>query len=465
MLDNSLEGVLLWFAANRLGAIAAPVNTAFKESYLQAQLADCGAQIAVFDAEYVHRLEAIRRQLPELSTVFVRDANVGGTGVAALLSDRTDRVEEEVKPEDTSILVYTSGTTGPAKGCMIPHDRVCGAGWTTGYRLNLTGDDVMWTALPLFHLNAIGITVGSALMAQARAAISSRFSVSGFWPEIERSGATMIGLLGSMAALLANAPETEAERRCFRQINHIVVAPYPKEIAEVWRKRFGVYSHPPMYGMTEAAPITSTLPGDPAVPPGSSGRIGVDFDVRIVDDNSDEVPAGAVGEIICRPLHNGVFFNGYWGRPADTVKAWRDLWFHTGDMARVDENGYLFFADRKKDYIRRRGENISTLQMEEVFLAHPAIADIAVHAVASPLGEDDVKITVQLSSPGVVSHEELCRWAIDRLPYFAVPLYIEFRETLPRGPTGKVLKDQLRADGRTPNTWCRDDSGVTFARR
>ena len=158
-------------------------------------------------------------------------------------------------------------------------------------------------------------------------------------------------------------------------------------------------------------------------------------------------------------------FSGYWNQPEATVKAWRNLWFHTGDLGRIDADGWFYFVDRKKDYIRRRGENISTHEMEAVFRQHPAIQDVAVHAVLSPMGEDEVKVTAEINPGAEITEEALCRWSIDRLPYFAVPLYVEFRESLPRSATGKVLKEELRADGKTPTTWDREAAGVTFTRR
>ena len=143
----------------------------------------------------------------------------------------------------------------------------------------------------------------------------------------------------------------------------------------------------------------------------------------------------------------------------------RNLWFHTGDLARLDSDGFLFFVDRKKDYLRRRGENISSFEMERTFVAHPDIKDVAVHAVPSEHGEDDVKVTAVLQEGATVTEEELCRWSVDQVPYFAVPRYIEFREDLPRNPVGRVLKYELRDDGVTEATWDREAAGFTFDRR
>jgi crotonobetaine/carnitine-CoA ligase len=158
-------------------------------------------------------------------------------------------------------------------------------------------------------------------------------------------------------------------------------------------------------------------------------------------------------------------FAGYWNRPDDSLAVFRNLWFHSGDLARVDDDGFLYFVDRKKDALRRRGENISSFEMEKTFFGHPAIKDVAVHAAPSDMGEDEVKVTAVLQPGAELSAEELCRWAAERVPYFAIPRYIEFRDDLPRNPVGRVLKYELRAEGVTAATWDREAAGVTFERR
>lgn len=461
MLDNNLEHVLLWLAINKLGAISAPVNTAFKGDYLRNQLADCGAKLFIAEMDYRERFEQIAAALPDHPRLFTRNGNL-----ADLLSDRDEAIADTNTPGDTAMLVYTSGTTGNSKGCMIPHNLPCNLGWGAVNNRGFTSDDIIWSPLPLFHLNAIAVVVVTALIAQCRAAIASRFSVRNFWPEIERSGATIVSLLGSLAALIADAPDEPAAARCRGQIRKLFAAPFPADVAAKWQRRFDVTaSAAGGYGMTEAATIATTLTTDTQAPAGSSGRSGIDFDIQIFDADDRPVPIGDVGEIVCRPRLPGILFSGYWRKPEASLAAMRNQWFHTGDLGRMDADGYLFFVDRKKDYIRRRGENISSTELEGVFRAHPAIRDVAVHAVRSPLGEDDVKVTAELVAPDSVTEEELCRWSIERVPYFAVPLYVEFREQLPRSATGKVLKNQLRDEGCTPTTWNRDNANIDLKRR
>jgi crotonobetaine/carnitine-CoA ligase len=189
------------------------------------------------------------------------------------------------------------------------------------------------------------------------------------------------------------------------------------------------------------------------------------FDVRIFDDDDHELARGREGEIVIRPLRPHTMFEGYWGRPEATVEASRNWWYHTGDVGRIDLEGYLFFVDRKADYLRRRGENISSFEVERVLMSHGALADVAVHAVPSPLTEDDLKVTATVKEGASVTEEELFRWCVDQLPYFALPRYIEFRAELPRSPVGRVLKRDLRAEGVTAATWDAEAAGITYERR
>ncbi len=189
------------------------------------------------------------------------------------------------------------------------------------------------------------------------------------------------------------------------------------------------------------------------------------FDVRIFDDDDHEVPPGTDGEIVLRPKRPHVMFEGYWGRPDVTVETSRNWWYHTGDIGRIDEDRYLYFVDRKADYLRRRGENIASFEVERILMGHGGLADVAVHAVPSELTEDDLKITATVKEGAELDEESLFRWCIEQLPYFALPRYIEFRAALPRNPVGRVLKRDLRDEGVTPTTWDAEKSGIEYERQ
>jgi crotonobetaine/carnitine-CoA ligase len=471
ILDNNLHAVLSWFAINKAGGVSVPVNTAYKGEFLLHQLNDCGARIVLAEADYAQRVLEVEGGLRSVEVVLQRGgARVASSRIKVLdlgdaFSAPGEPWDDPNVPTDLAMLIYTAGTTGPSKGCMISHNYVCNLGRQVVLTDERNRDDCNWTALPLFHMNATGGSILSCMFVGARVAIFPRFSVSRFWPDIRRSGATVASLLGSMITFLAEAEDTADARACFGQLHTVRGSPFPAPLQEKWKTRFGVRrAGSNSYGLTEAARVTGSQ-ADEDAPPGSSGRPNADFDVRIFDDDDNELPPGTPGEIVVRPRRPNIMFDGYWNRPADTLKIMRNLWLHSGDIGRMDDAGYLYFVDRKKDYLRRRGENISTFEVETGFRAHPDIADVAVHAVFSDAGEDDVKATVVLKTAGAVTEEMLCRWAIERLPYFTIPRYFEFREDLPRNPVGRVLKYQLRADGCTPTTWDREKAGVQVPKR
>jgi carnitine-CoA ligase len=471
ILDNNLHAVLSWFAINKAGAISVPVNTAYKGEFLRHQLNDCGAAVVIAEADYAQRIVEVQEGLSATATLIQRQGEMAQSSRLKVLAldDLFEASSEPLPdpnlPADLAMLIYTAGTTGPSKGCMISHNYVCNLGRQVVLTEDRHQDDCNWTALPLFHMNATGGSILSCMFVGARVAIFPRFSVSRFWPDIRRSGATVASLLGSMITFLAEADDTADSRACFGQLHTVRGSPFPAALQEKWKTRFGVRrAGSNSYGLTEAARVTGSRHDEDA-PPGSSGRPNADFDVRIFDDDDNELPHGVAGEIVVRPCRPHIMFDGYWNRPADTLKIMRNMWLHSGDIGKFDQDGFLYFVDRKKDYLRRRGENISSFEVETGLRAHPEVADVAVHAVFSESGEDDVKATIVLKSAGTITEETLCRWAIERLPYFTIPRYFEFRADLPRNPLGRVLKYQLRAEGCTPATWDREKAGLQVPKR
>jgi crotonobetaine/carnitine-CoA ligase len=359
--------------------------------------------------------------------------------------------------------MYTAGTTGPSKGCMISHNYLMYVGRMLIWLTDRTDDELNWTPLPLFHLNAVA-TVLSSLELGAAASVSPRFSVTGFWVDVERTGARIVNMLGTMIPLVAQMDDTEEMLRCKGQIRAVLGVPFTPALEKIYQERFGIERvGTPAYGQTEAASMITAKVG--TAKPGTSGRLNEDFDIRIFDDDDHELPTGTAGEIVCRPKKPNIMFDGFWNRPEATQAQMRNQWFHTGDIGRFDEEGWFYFVDRKKDYLRRGGENISSFEMEVALMRSGLVAEVAVHAVASELSEDDVKLTAVLPPGSSMTEEELCRWAIDNLPYFAVPRYIEFRTEVPKNPVGRILKYQLRDEGVTPTTWDREAAGITFSKR
>jgi carnitine-CoA ligase len=472
VLDNNIDAVTAWFAINKIGAISVPINTALRGEFLRHQLNDAGGPIVICEEAYLPRVVEVADQLPCVRLILCRGAAPAQpacrVAIAPLDAHRgTNDVPIEItaKPADIACIIYTSGTTGPSKGSMQSYNYFCHLA-----RQRLTANpasaaDITFTPLPLFHNNAIATGVTATVLSGGRIAIAPRFSLSNFWPEIHRSGATIVSLVGTIAALIADAPDNEWSKRCHGQVHTVRGVPFTDAVKEAWRHRFGslnVGSND--YGMTEAALIT-WLPRGAFAASGSSGKRCEAFDVRIVDDDDREVPVGQAGEVIVRPNRPNIMFQGYWRRPEATVAAMRNQWFHTGDIGRFDEAGFFYFVDRKKDYLKRRGENISSYEMEVAIKAHPAIQEVAVHAVPSNLGDDDVKVTAVLRTGETVAAADLCLWIAERVPYFAVPRYIEFRTELPKNPQDKVLKYQLRQEGVTAATWDLETSDIRLQKR
>jgi crotonobetaine/carnitine-CoA ligase len=494
LLENSSPALLTWAGTVCAGRVAVPINTAYKGAYLTHQLTDSGSRVMVVAASYLERVAAIARDVPSLEHVIVvDDADAGpdeqdGSAAAASSGDtsslghvalhRWDDVIRaadtgptvDVQPSDLATFIYTGGTTGLSKGCMLSHNYHEALAQQIGLCWKRTADDVAWTPLPMYHFNALVTAVVGTLLFGGRGAIFRRFSVSQFWPEMNRVGATITSTLGTMAYLLAHdvdRPEMPGSGRpeANRTLRLMGAVPLPPEVDDIIRSRFAIETFSGAYGVTEASLISWQPPGVDNRP-NAAGVVNDEyFDVRIFDDDDHERAPGADGEIVIRPKRPHVMFEGYWGRPEVTVETMRNLWYHTGDIGRIDEDNYLYFVDRKADYLRRRGENIASYEVESILMGHGALADVAVHAVPSPLTEDDLKITATVKEGADLDEEELFRWCIDQLPYFCLPRYIEFRGALPRSPVGRVLKRELREEGVTPSTWDAEAAGIEYERR
>jgi crotonobetaine/carnitine-CoA ligase len=476
LVENSPEAMLFWWATVLTGAIAVPINTAYKGDYLRHQLTDSATSVLVVQGDLVSRAAPIVGEvegLDHLVVIGAPDDDVSRMTVHRwddLRASDARRPDSAVDPSDLGTFIYTGGTTGPSKGCMLSHNYHEALARQIGICWRRTGDDVVWTPLPLFHFNAIVTAVLGPLIYGGRGAIYSRFSVSNFWPEMNRTGATITSTLGTMAYLLANdvdrpemprsgAPEANTSLRL------VGAAPLPVEIDSILRERFAVDTFSGAFGLTECSLVSWQPPGIENKP-NAAGVVNHEyFDVRIVDDDDIEVATDSPGEIVVRPKKPHVMFEGYWGNPQATVDASTNWWFHTGDIGRIDADDYLFFVDRKADYLRRRGENISSFEVERILMGRGDLADVVVHALPSEMTEDDLKVTAVRQSGVDLTEEALFRWCIDQLPYFALPRYIEFRDDLPRSPVGRVLKRTLRADGVTPATWDAEAAGVEFERR
>src|SRR5262249_54222439 len=320
-------------------------------------------------------------------------------------------------------------------------------------------DDILYTCLPLFHVNAQVCTVLAALVFDAQVAMYEHFSASTFWEEIHRARATVFLALGAMGNILAKAPSHVADRD--HQVRLAMVVPPPEDL-EGFERRFGLRVVYETFGMTEG------IVSPPAIVeprrPGCCGRPTAETEVRIMDDDDNALGPRQTGEIVIRPREPYTMMSGYYGMPEATLEAFRNLWFHTGDLGWMDEDGFLYFVGRKKEAIRRRGENISAFEVECIVNQHESVLESAAIPVPSDLGEDDLKIIVVLKEGEKLQPEDLIAFCESRMAYFMVPRFIEFREQLPKTPTQRVEKYKLQAEGNNAETWDREAAGYQLRR-
>lgn len=360
---------------------------------------------------------------------------------------------------DPSCILYTSGTTGPSKGVLLSHGANLHLARTVIDLMGYEADDVLYTAFPLFHVNAKFTSVATALLSGARLVLDDRFSASAFWDRMRDEGVTAFNYMGTMLSILDKQPESTADadnpvRRCYG-------AACPASIWERFERRFGVRLHE-HYGMTEIGIATMNTVSCRRV--GSCGHAAPYFEVRIADQEDRELPDGEIGEIQVRPLQPEVMLREYWQRPDATIATFRNLWFHTGDMGSRDEDGFFYFADRLQDAIRRRGENISSWELESVIATHPAVLEAAAYGVPAELGEEEVMVAVVLKEGEAVTPAELLDFCQERVAHFAVPRYLCFRDELPKTPSQRIQKFKLREEGITPYTFDRVAHGYEVHR-
>jgi crotonobetaine/carnitine-CoA ligase len=365
-----------------------------------------------------------------------------------------------VQPGDTLAILYTSGTTGLSKGVCCPHAQFYWWGRHTAQLLELgrtAEGEVLLTTLPLFHTNAMNAFF-QALLTGSTLVVEKRFSASGFWPALVRHRATVTYVLGAMVPILLSRQATAQDRA--HQVRIALAPGVPPRFHAQFHQRFGMRLLDG-YGSTETNFVIGL---DAGQRPGSMGRVVPGFTARVADEHDAEVPPGTPGELLLRAEQPFAFASGYFDMPDKTVQAWRNLWFHTGDRVVRDADGFFTFLDRLKDAIRRRGENISSYEVEQVLLSHPAVAVAAVFPVRSELAEDEVMAAIVPREGVALDPVELLRFCEPRMAYFAVPRYLEFMAALPSTENGKVQKFKLRERGITAQTWDREAAGIQLRR-
>ena len=471
LLRNSPAFLLALFGALKRGVIFSTINTELKGAFLEHQLRNTAPAVVLVDDELRPAFDTVNASgLSVTHTVIVgagaADALPGTARVA--FGELTDApADPDVlvtpRPQDVAMIMYTSGTTGPSKGVLMPHGHCYLAGLGLATTVRLAREDRYYVCMPLFHANGLLMQIGGCLLAGTPAHVARRFSASTWLEEVRGSRATVTNALGVMPEFIFRQPATARDRE--HSLRLIMAVPIAEEWGAAFEERFGVRFFQG-FGMTECNIVAYSDPADPLLP-GCAGRVLSDwFEVRVLDPETDEpLPADAVGEIAVRPKLAWGTCAGYYRMPEQTVEAWRNLWFHTGDAGRFDAEGRLWFVDRIKDCIRRRGENISSYEIEQVLNAHPAVAESAVVGirVAGAGGEEEVKACV-VAAGAAPDPVALLDWCAERMPRHAVPRFVEFVPAVEKTATGKLRKPELRQAGVTPSTWDRQSAGYVLPR-
>ena len=475
MLENSPEIVLLYVALGKLGAVSVPVNTAAKGELLAYYLEQSDSELVIADAELVERLVPVTSQVSKLRFVIsladepgARAPHVGGLELTqndfGLLLDAPDTAPPvAVRFCDLHSLIYTSGTTGPSKGNMSTHAHALTCGFELAQTYGYRSDDVLYVCLPIFHGNAWLCSVLPALAADASIAIARRFSASNFWDDIRTYGVTQFNALGAMTNFIWSRPPDPRDRD--HKVRQVMVVPTPKQFFHEFQARFGI-EFTSVYALTDCGMVTARGPGDPKDKWASAGKACQDVEIRIVDEDDFEVPRGETGEIVVRTSVPWIYAQGYYKMPEATANARRNLWFHTGDRGSMDADGYISFVDRKKDAIRRRGENISSFEVEQIILKHPSVLDVAAFPVASEHSEDEVMVSVVPREGCTLSEVDVIEHCRDNMAYFMVPRYVDIVPELPKTMTEKVEKYKLKdaAMARLGSIWDREKVGIVVKR-
>lgn len=442
------------------GVVIVPINTASRGAQLEHVLTSTGPRVVVGDAEMLQHVTPLVRP-PEVEQVWQLGARDRHTWQGLRTGEQPGPAESvgptRLRPDDPLAILFTSGTTGPSKGVICPHAQFYWWACVVGEMLSLRPEDTTYTCLPLFHTNALN-AFAQALMHGSRFVVGPRFSVSRFWARAAAAEATVTYLLGTMVSMLASREPSRDDRS--HRIRIALAPGTPPALWEAFAERFGI-SIIDAYGMTETNAVLGPVGG--AQRPGWMGRVMPGFEVKVLDEANSPVPDGSAGELVMRADEPLAFASGYWRMPEATAQAWRDGWFYSGDRV-VQDQGWFRFIDRIKDAIRRRGENISAWEVEQVLIQHSAVEAVAVIPVPSELGEDDVMACVVPAEGAGVDPVDLIRFCEGKIPYFAIPRYIDLLRDVPLTENGKVRKNLLRDRGVTETTWDRDREGVRVSR-
>jgi crotonobetaine/carnitine-CoA ligase len=467
VMNNRPEFLFLWFGLCKLGAVEVPINVAHRGDVLTYMIDRADCRLIVMEAPFTDRIEPVLKDLPKVEKIVI--INDAGTSIPSLgkpvldwpaVFDNEGKFEEpEVIWSDPFIVMFTSGTTGPSKGSYMPHNYALVMGEKVALGAEYTDKDRLYNALPLFHGNAQLLSTMPALMSGGRMLLAERFSLTSFWPDVRRYECTAFNYIGIILLLLLALPPEPNDAD--NPLRILVGGGCSADIFDPVEQRFGLKILEG-YGMSEIGlPLGNRLYERKK---GSVGMVSPGYEVRLVDDRGMDVGDHVPGELLIRTQEPYAMLLEYYKMPEKTVEAWRDCWFHTGDYLTRDDDGYYYFVDRKKDALRRRGENISSYEVEKVINEYPAVMESAAVAVKSGLAEDEVMVCLTVKPGATLKPEELMDFCQEKMAYFMIPRYIRVLPQLPKTPTLRIQKNVLRDEGVTADTWDRENAGYQLKR-
>jgi long-chain acyl-CoA synthetase len=445
LMPNSVEYIIAYFACWKLGAVAGPVNSLLKEQEIAFVIGDSDARAALVHSDYLDAVRNIQSTLPKLRDVIQFDNETTATKEFATADGRLE-AQAEIDSDDEAIIIYTSGTTGKPKGCLLTHGNLIANARQISEWLKFTGKDRLLTMMPLFHMNAVSVTTMSALYAGGSAVVSPKFSASRFWRIISDYQITSFGSVATMLSmLLTTYPDGVPEGLKTDQLRFAMCgsAPVPAEVMQRFEETFNCLVIEG-YGLSESTCRSTFNPPDKRRRAGSCG-LPIGNEMRVVDEEDHEVPDGELGEIVLRGEN---ILKGYYKNDAATAAAFRNGWFHSGDIGYRDKDGFYYIVDRKSDMIIRGGENIYPREIDEVLYQHPSVAAAATIGVPDPLYGEEVAAFIVLREGREATEEEIMTFCNERLADYKCPKSVKFMSEIPKGPTGKLLKRELAAQFR-----------------
>jgi crotonobetaine/carnitine-CoA ligase len=464
LAPNCIEVVEVLLAMAKLGAVQVPLNYWIRGEFLQYQLSDCGARVLIADRAGYQTAEPLLSGTGIEHVVIIDDQDdepPSGRLRYADLAAADPVPDAVVTPGDLLSIVYTSGTTSKPKGCMLSHGYYTSIAGVYGQDDWIIPGDRTCTPFPLFHSAGQIVGFTAALVHDVSFAVTPEFHASTFMAHAAALDATVLIGIGAFANAILDQPRRpEDGAHPFRLA---IWTPLPAARQHEFEERFRTPVISEGFGQTESLLITKS-PVRGRRDRATSGPASPLYEVRIVDEEDNPVPAGEAGEIVVRPKDPHTMYSGYWNKPDVTVATWRNLWHHTGDFGRMDERGFVSFVDRMKDRLRRRGENISSVHLEETLRLLPGVADVAVSGLPGELGDDDIKACIVETEPDALSAAAVFDFLRDRVAYFAIPRYVHIHETLPVNALQRVMKDRLRAEGVPDGCWDLEKLGLVVAR-